>query len=257
MRHAKEEPSCSTEQIDVEKLARFLPLHLIAVLMSSNKDEALFRYFLCGLRLLYSLCDLASRNTKLEQILLDDVKVSEQLLDLVFFLLIVLGGYQQENHVSSLTPLMHSALVACSLYLLTQCISPHWHELVPVLVAHPKVDIFMHVAFGAACVDIKFLQIKLSSQCTDICMKSSPSVVNYLCQQCEASLQFLQSLCQQKLFRERLLRNKVFDLELFFSMFGTSELLQGVSFIFVIKLKLKCGKVYCMAKLEAETSAIC
>lgn len=29
------------------------------------------------------------------QILLDDVKVSEQLLDLVFYLLIVLGGYKQ------------------------------------------------------------------------------------------------------------------------------------------------------------------
>jgi hypothetical protein len=39
-------------------------------------------------------------------------------------------------------------------------------------------------------------------------------VVFYLCQQCEASLQFLQSLCQQKSFKERLLRNKVSKLNL-------------------------------------------
>ena len=32
------------------------------------------------------------------QILLDDVKVTEQLLDLVFYLLIVLGGYKQVFH---------------------------------------------------------------------------------------------------------------------------------------------------------------
>lgn len=29
------------------------------------------------------------------QVLLDDVKVSEQLLDLVFYILIVFGGYEQ------------------------------------------------------------------------------------------------------------------------------------------------------------------
>lgn len=36
------------------------------------------------------------------QILLDDVKVSEQLLDLVFYLLIVLGGYRQVLLISLL-----------------------------------------------------------------------------------------------------------------------------------------------------------
>ena len=55
-------------QIDVEKLAGFLPLHLIAVLISSDKDEALFKYLLCGLRFLHSLCDLAPRQNKLEQV---------------------------------------------------------------------------------------------------------------------------------------------------------------------------------------------
>ncbi|KAG8656856.1 nodulin homeobox isoform X2 [Manihot esculenta] len=198
-------------KIDVEKLAGFLPLHLIAVLVSSNKDESLLRYSLCGIRLLHSLCDLAPRHTKLEQILLDDVKISEQLLDLVFYILVVLSNTRQESHNTNLVPLLHSALVTCSLYLLTGCISSHWQDLVQVLLAHPKVDIFMDAAFRAVNVAIRFLQVKLSAQHADFNMGSSPTaeqVVNYLCQQCEASLQFLQTLCQQKLFRERLLRNK-------------------------------------------------
>lgn len=55
-------------QIDVEKLAGLLPSHLIAVLMSSDRDEALLRYLSCGIRLLHSLCDLAHRHAKLEQV---------------------------------------------------------------------------------------------------------------------------------------------------------------------------------------------
>ncbi|KAJ6343593.1 hypothetical protein OIU76_005352 [Salix suchowensis] len=167
----------STTKIDVEKLAGLLPLHLIAVLLSSDRDDSLLRYLLCGIRLLHSLCDLGSRNSKLEQVLLDDVKVSEQLLDLVFYLLIVLSGYGQENLNSCSLLLVHSALVASSLHLLSGCISSQWQDLVQVLLAHPKVDIFMDAAFGAVHVAIRFLQI-------------------------------LQSLCQQKMFRERLLRNK-------------------------------------------------
>lgn len=194
-------------QIDAEKLAGFLPLHLIAVLISSDKDEALFKYLLCGLRLLHSLCDLAPRQNKLEQILLDDVKVSEQLLDLVFALLIVLGSSREEHQLSSHAPLLHSALVACSLYLLTGFISTQWQDLGHVLTAHPKVDIFMEAAFRAVHLSIRSLQIKLSAQCVDF-PSPAEQVVNSLCQQCEASLQFLQSLCQQKMFRERLLKNK-------------------------------------------------
>ncbi|XVE80563.1 hypothetical protein DITRI_Ditri14bG0150200 [Diplodiscus trichospermus] len=198
-------------KIDVEKLAGCLPLHLVAVLLSSDRDEALLRYLLCGIRLLHSLCELAPRHTKLEQILLDDVKVSEQLIDLVFYLLIVLNDYGQDIHDSSPLPLLHSALVACSLYLLTGCISSQWQDLALVIVAHPKVDMFMDVACRAVHIVVRFLQNKLSAQHTDICARTSPtaeSVISYLCQQCEASLQFLQLLCQQKPFRERLLRNK-------------------------------------------------
>jgi hypothetical protein len=79
----------------------------------------------------------------------------------------------------------------------------------------------MDAAFGAVHVAIRFLDIKLSAQNPVSCMKSSltaEQIVNYLCQQCEASLQFLQSLCQQKMFLERLLRNKVSKPELSFSI---------------------------------------
>ncbi|XP_022156265.1 nodulin homeobox isoform X2 [Momordica charantia] len=124
--------------IDVEKLSGLLPLHLMAVLMSSDRDEALFRYLLCGVRLLHSLCDLAPRHAKLEQILLDDVKMSEQLLDLVFYMLIFLGGVRQEKYKSDGISVAYSSLVACSLYLLTGCISSQWQDLVHVLIAHPK-----------------------------------------------------------------------------------------------------------------------
>ncbi|XP_028066603.1 nodulin homeobox-like isoform X2 [Camellia sinensis] len=192
----------SSIQIDVENLARYLPMHLMArMMMLAERDEALFQYLLCGVRLLHSLCDLAPRHSILEQILLDDVKVSVQLLDLIIFLLIFLSNYRQEHHTSSPMPLLHSALVACSLYLLTGCISSQWQELALVLVSHSQVDVFMDTAFAALRLDIKFLHIKLSGQCTE-------GTLNYLSQQCEASLQFLQSLCQQKLFRERLVKNK-------------------------------------------------
>lgn len=198
-------------KIDVEKLARFLPLHLIAMLLSSERDEALLRYLLCGVQLLHSLCDLGSRHTRLEQILLEDIKVSEQLVDMVFYLLIVLGGYRKGHRISGPVPFLHSSLVACSLYLLPLCLSPQWQELAQVLVAHPKVDIFMDVAFRAVCINVKFLQSYLSCQSDDACVKPSTTPeqrVNYLSQQSEASLQFLLSLIQQKLFCERLLRNK-------------------------------------------------
>ncbi|KAJ8748408.1 hypothetical protein K2173_003045 [Erythroxylum novogranatense] len=145
------------------------------------------------------------------EILLDELKVQEQLLDLVFYLLIVLSGFRLEDNFPSSMSLLHSALVACCLYLLTGCFSSHFQDVVPVLLAHPKVEMFMDAAFGAVNVAIKFLQAKLSSYDTVLHMESSPTaeqVINYMCQQCEASSQFLQLMCQQKVFRERLLRNK-------------------------------------------------
>ncbi|CAN0920041.1 Nodulin homeobox [Linum grandiflorum] len=59
----------ATIDIDMEKLAMFLPMHLMAVLLSSRGDEpASLRYLLCGFRLLHVLCDLAPRYNKLEQV---------------------------------------------------------------------------------------------------------------------------------------------------------------------------------------------
>ncbi|KAL1542680.1 nodulin homeobox-like isoform X1 [Salvia divinorum] len=210
VRHIAEDGSCI--QVDLEKFARYLPLHLIAVIMAWERDKSTFKYLLCGILLLHSMCDLASRVPKIEQILLDDVKISEQLIDLVFYLLVLLGAYRQETHtIPNDMVLLHSALVACSLKLLTVIVSPQYQEVAQVLTAYYKVDIFMEAAFSAVCVDVKFLQTKLSAQHNDSSGSASPTAeetLNHLCQQCDSSLQFLQSLCQQKLFRECVVKNK-------------------------------------------------
>ncbi|WMV47535.1 hypothetical protein MTR67_040920, partial [Solanum verrucosum] len=197
-------------QIDVERLARYLALHLIAVILGSEGNAGLLKYLLSGFQLLHSLGDLASRHPKIEQILLDDVKVSEQLLDLVFYSLVILCTYRK---VSNDMVLLHSTLVASSLYLLTVCISSQWLELAQVLLAYNKVDVLMDSAFAAVTADIKILQRNLSADHAHSRQAyglKAEETLNHLCQQCEASLQFLQSLCQQKLFRERLVKNKVF-----------------------------------------------
>lgn len=75
-----------------------------------------------------------------------------------------------------------------------------------------QVEIFMDAAFGSIRMVVRCLDITLTAY-KDFSTESNLTaerVVYYLCQQCEASLQFLQLLCQQKLFKERLLKNKVF-----------------------------------------------
>ncbi|XP_071923799.1 nodulin homeobox-like isoform X3 [Coffea arabica] len=196
-------------QIDVDRLARHLPLHLIAALVNWRPDEALFEYLLSGFRLLHSLCDLAPRPPKIEQIFVDDTKVSEQILDLIFFVLAILATCRQEHNISDQLVHLHSTLVSSSLYLLTACVSSQWQELTQLLLQHTKVDIFMDVAFAAVQLDIQFLHTRLSAENANF--HTSPNAeetLNHLCQQCEASIQFLMSCCQQKLFRERLVRNK-------------------------------------------------
>lgn len=77
----------------------------------------------------------------------------------------------------------------------------------------------MDAAFGSVRMVVRCLEISLSAYHKDFSMESNliaERVVYYLCQQCEASMQFLQSLCQQKLFKERLLKNKVFKTRLGF-----------------------------------------
>ncbi|CAN4091513.1 unnamed protein product [Withania somnifera] len=107
--------------------------------------------------------------------------------------------------------LLHSTLVASSLYLLTACISSQWLDLAQILLAYNKVDVLMDAAFVAVTADIKILQRDLSADHADSQQEyglKADETLNHLCQQCEASLQFLQSLCQQKSFRERLVKNK-------------------------------------------------
>ncbi|PIA59875.1 hypothetical protein AQUCO_00400623v1 [Aquilegia coerulea] len=202
----------SVIQIEMEKLARCLPVHLIAVLVSSDADNNRLQYLLRGFRLLHSFCELASRHPKLEQILLEEVRITEQIMDLMFYTVVVLARYKQDNHAAHYFPFLHSTLVACSFYLLTSYISSQWKDLVQVLLAHPEVDLFMDAAFNAVRIDVIFLRIKLSAAKTDVLCQSNPTAVersaHILCQQCEASLQFLHSLCEQKVFRERLLKNK-------------------------------------------------
>ncbi|XP_078440130.1 sequence-specific DNA binding transcription factor ATNDX [Wolffia australiana] len=195
----------SLVQIDVEKLALSLPLHLLAVLLANDGCDLV--YFIRGMRVLYSLFDLASRHVRLEQILLEEVKVTEQALDLVFYLLLVLAAYGQGNSIDSAVLFLHPTLVANSFHLLTVLISSQWQELVQVLVAHPKVDVFMDAAFDAVQVDIRFLRTKLLAL-NDQVSSYEEKVVKHICLQCEASLQFILFLCQQKMFRDRLLSNK-------------------------------------------------
>ncbi|CAN6466055.1 unnamed protein product [Victoria cruziana] len=203
----------SPMQVDIKKLASVLPLHLLAVLLVPGcGNEARLTYLLSGARLLHTLSDLASRHSEIEQILLEELKTSEQILDLVFFTFVMLAQSEQESHVESLLPLLHSTLVACSLFLLTSCISSHWQDLVNVLLVHPKVDVFMDTAFGAVYLDIEFLRMKLVLLATEAKKAAGPlnleNEAHVISHQCEASLQILMFLCQQKPFRERLLRNK-------------------------------------------------
>ncbi|KAF7019820.1 hypothetical protein CFC21_032954 [Triticum aestivum] len=196
------------EQVDMEKLVSSLPLHLLAVSLDIGRVSDL-TYVLRGVRFLHCLSELATRHTKLEQLLLDDVKLSEQVMDLIFFLLSVLSHWKKEDHLGA-SPFIHSSLVAGSLHLMTSYFSSQWHELVHILLAHPKVDIFMDAAFDSLHEDMRLLSVRLSTLGT----KAFPvgpfdsQLTYFICQQCEASLQFLLSLCQQKLFRDRILKNK-------------------------------------------------
>ncbi|KAL6653771.1 hypothetical protein ACP70R_008695 [Stipagrostis hirtigluma subsp. patula] len=195
------------KQVDMEKLVSSLPLHLLAVCLELGRGSDL-AYVLRGMRFLHSLSELATRHTRLEQVLLDDVKLSEQVMDLIFFLLSILAHRKKGSNVGA-SPLVHASLVAASLHLLTSYFSSQWHELVHILLAHPKVDIFMDVAFDSLHEDVRLLSIRLSSMGSVLPVGPLECRLAYfICQQCEASLQFLLLLCQQKLFRDRILRNK-------------------------------------------------
>lgn len=81
---------------------------------------------------MHSLCDLASQHPKFDQIFPHDVKVVEQLIDLVLYILTALSTYRQEDHAFRLTYFPHSALLACSLHLITWFISTQFQDIANV-----------------------------------------------------------------------------------------------------------------------------
>ncbi|ESQ37988.1 hypothetical protein EUTSA_v10028409mg [Eutrema salsugineum] len=199
------------KKINVEKMVGILPMHLMAVVMHSDGDDSFLQYLLCGIRLLQTLCDLTSRHPKLEQVLLDDVKLSGQMIDLVILTIILLGKNRKESWNSDNDSLLDATLVASSLYLLHGFISPNYQDLAQVLLAHRNVDVFIDSAFGAVHNVVRSLRVKLLYRRTDLPQKlgvDTLGAVNIHCQQAEAALQFLHSLCQHKLFRDRLAKNK-------------------------------------------------
>ncbi|CAH8361082.1 unnamed protein product [Eruca vesicaria subsp. sativa] len=204
------EEGASPEKVDVEKLVRMLPLHLLSVFISSDRDEKL-RYLLCGIRLLNTFCDLTSRHPRLDQVLLDDVVLSAQMLNLVIFTMISLGGNRKESWKSDYDSLIEATMVASTLHLMHGFMSPSSQDLVLILLAHPKVDVFIDTAFGAVHNVVRSLRAKLLQRQTDQTKKlgvNSVGAVNAHCQQAEAALQFLHSLCQHKLFRDRVAQNQ-------------------------------------------------
>ncbi|KAG6385472.1 hypothetical protein SASPL_154307 [Salvia splendens] len=199
--------ACCIRDVDMEKYARNLPRHLIAVIMDWEMDKSTFKYLLCGILLLHSMIHLASRVPKIEQvigsqtILLDDVKISEQLIDLVFYLLVLLGPYR---HVSiHFLESLDLSSVVCRYVLTTsypgishhtqwhgsssfgsgslyyKIVSPHYQEVAQALNAYYKVDIFIEAEFAAVCVDVKFLQTNDSSGSA---FPTTEETLNHLCQ---------------------------------------------------------------------------
>ncbi|KAH8965882.1 hypothetical protein BDL97_04G139900 [Sphagnum fallax] len=199
-------------QVDMEQLANCLPLHVIACVASSGAEPRL-RYWLRAVRLLHSLSTVASRYPKLEQVFFQEVKIRMQILDLITYMLVVLANMEQEGRGGSFMAVLHAALVACSLYLLISFISHDWADVAPVLLAHPKVNVFMDAAFDAVKRDIILLQVKLRSLQNKIGAKkttvlAAERVGLVTAQQCEASLQVLQFLCIPQAFRDKVLAHK-------------------------------------------------
>uniref|UniRef100_A0A0D9ZV44 Uncharacterized protein n=1 Tax=Oryza glumipatula TaxID=40148 RepID=A0A0D9ZV44_9ORYZ len=208
-----------TKQVDMEKLVSSLPLHLLAVCLELERGSDL-AYVLRGMRFLHSLSELAARHARLEQVLLDDVKLSEQVTDLIFFVLSILS---------------------------------HWK----------KVDIFMDVAFDSLHDDVRSLSHRLSTLSTNTFPVGpfDSRLTHFICQQCEASLQFLLLLCQQKLFRDRILKNKelsrnggILSLSRSILKLGVPECLKGSIDIAASMSRLKAKILSILLQLcEAET----
>ncbi|KAJ4910222.1 sequence-specific DNA binding [Raphanus sativus] len=198
------------KKINVEKLAGALPLHLLAEIKAHDRDVN-FEYMLSGIRLLHTLCELTSRHSKLDQVLLDDHVLSAKMLDLVINTMVALGGNRKESWKSDNDSLVEATMVASTLHLLHGFISPEFQDIVFVLLSHPKVDLFIETAFGAVHNVMRSLTAKLLYQQSDQPRKLGVNPLggaNFHCQQAEAALQFLHSLCQEKMFSEHVAKNK-------------------------------------------------
>lgn len=73
----------------------------------------------------------------------------------------------------------------------------------------------MDAAFSVVRTDIEVLCVEMQINSTDSLSPTAEESIKHLCVQCEASLKFLHSLCQQNNFRDCLLKHKVFNSELF------------------------------------------
>ncbi|KAJ0493225.1 putative nodulin homeobox protein [Helianthus annuus] len=102
---------------------------------------------------------------------------------------------------------LYSALLSNSMYLLKAFISSEWKDIADVLLAHPEVVDFTTAALTAVRLTINLLQAKPTTQCINSRMQPNNEVY-CLFHLCESSVQFIQSLCKQLLFRERLVEKK-------------------------------------------------
>jgi hypothetical protein len=103
-------------------------------------------------------------------------------------------------------------LPVCFLTCGSACLVLHVQSIHPYFFyALGQVDIFMDVAFDSLHEDMRILSARLLTYDSKA-FSAGPfdsQLTHFICQQCEASLQFLWLLCQQKLFRDRILKNKV------------------------------------------------
>ncbi|MFS7901807.1 putative nodulin homeobox protein [Helianthus anomalus] len=196
-------------EIDVEILARHLVKYIMEHLAPSKVDEQQhFRSMLSGLRLLHTLCDIACHHSTLARVLVEDTSVQDEMLNLIFRMIDFLSQSGEKISGSSQMVLLYSALLSSSMYLLKALISSEWQDITRVLLAHSKVDKFTTTAFTALRLVINSLQAKQPDQHIDSRMRSNANEVYCLYHLCESSVEFLQSACRQKLFRERLVKNK-------------------------------------------------
>ncbi|KAJ0791137.1 putative nodulin homeobox protein [Helianthus annuus] len=195
-------------QINVENLGRPLVQHIMIDTVSLLKpDEQHFKYLLSGLKLLHTLCDIASHHSTLARVFVEDMNVQHEMLNSIFRMIHVLSQLGEKiNGLSQMV--MYSALLSNSMYLLKALISSEWKDVADVLLAHPEVGDFAIAAVTAIRVSINHLRAKPTTQRVNSRMQPNDEVY-CLFHLCESSVQFIQSLCMQMLFRERLVENKV------------------------------------------------